>query len=252
MNTSKQPESDFRENPVLFVELAHAWAEGGPPPSAEHEAWLHNLPRPLIVQPALAREAFWGVLSFPERGRSLAWLDRMGLLEEIIPAWSGDYFRQSLRLQSVEEVHLEHWAEGLSKTAYDWLCVYEDRPADGHLGGWALTGLATLFLSGDEPAETWALRVQKDLKALGAAKGEIERVVTAIHEYPEFSEAVADGVLPTRALSPTAIVATLCTLMVAPDASDELRQRGIRFGDSLLLRFAAPEESGKNSTRRKK
>jgi hypothetical protein len=252
MNVYQRPESDFRENPVLFVELAHAWAAGSPPPTAEQEAWLRELARPLLAQPALAREAFWGVLSYPERARSLTWLDRAGLLEEIIPSWSGDYFRQSLRLQAVEEVHLERWAKGLGENTYDWLCVYEDRPADGHLGGWALTGLATMLLSGDEPAAAWALRVSKDLKALGAAKGEIERVITAIHEYPEFSEAIAAGVLPTRAISPTAIVATLCTLMIAPDVSDEMRQRGIRFADSLLLRFAAPEETGINGARKKR
>ena len=249
MNILNRPESDFREDPTLFVELAHAWAAGGPAPTAEHEAWLRELPRPLISKPALTRAAFWGVLSFPERARSLTWLERAGLLEEIIPSWSGDYFRQSLRLRAVDEVHLEHWADGLSESAFDWLCVYQDQKADGRLGGWALTGLATLLLSGDEPAASWALRVSKDLKALGAAKGEIERVSTAIHEYPEFYQAIADDQPPARAISPTAVVATLATLMVIPEIPAETQARGIRFANSLLLRFAAPERTGKQVRR---
>jgi hypothetical protein len=246
MNILHLPESDFREDPALFVELAHAWAAGGPPPSAKHEAWLRELPRPLISKPALTRAAFWGVLSFPERARSLAWLERAGLLEEIIPSWSGDYLRQSLRLQAVDEVHLEHWADGLSASAFDWLCVYQDQKADGRLGGWALTGLATLLLSGDEPAASWSLRVSKDLKALGAAKGEIERVTGAIHEYPQFYEAITANSPPVRAISPTAIIATLATLLVIPEMPAETLTRGIRFADSLLLRFAAPEQTGKH------
>jgi len=250
MDIFRRPEADFRENPILFIELAHAWAAGGPPPSADHEVWLRELPRPLVVKPAEARDALWGVLSYPERARALAWLDRAGLLEEILPVWSGDYFRQSLRLQAVEEVHLERWADGLCKSAFDWLCVYQDQKVNGHLGGWALTGLAVLLLSGDEPAPSWALRVAKDLKALGAAAGEIERIVTAIHEYPVFYEAITANVPPTRAISPTAIVATLATLFVILEIPAETRARGIQFGNSLLLRFAAPEESVQPSGRR--
>jgi hypothetical protein len=245
LNILHLSESDFRDDPALYVELAHLWAAGGPAPTLEHEAWLRQLPRPLISKPALTRAAFWGVLAFPERARSLTWLERAGLLEEIIPSWSGDYFRQSLRLRAVDEVHLERWAVGLSKSAFDWLCVYQDQKTDGRLGGWALTGLSTLLLSGDEPAAAWALRVSKDLKALGASKGEIERVSTAIHEYPEFYQAIAADVPPTRAISPTAIVATLSTLMVIPEIPAETQARGIRFADSLLLRFAAPEQIGK-------
>ena len=243
MDIFRRPATDFRDNPVLFVELAHAWAAGGQPPSADHERWLRELPRPLIVKPAEAREALWGVLSYPERARALGWLDRAGILEEILPVWSGDYFRQSLRLRAVEEVHLERWADGLCKSAFDWLCVYQDQKFNGQLGGWALTGLATLLLSGDEPPSSWAIRVEKDLKALKATAGEIERIAAAIHEYPLFYEAITSNVPPTRTISPTAIIATLATLFVIPELSEDLYSRGIQYGNSLLLRFAAPEES---------
>jgi hypothetical protein len=241
----QRPESDFREAPELFVELAHGWAAGGPQPTAEHEGWLHELPRPLISKPALTRDGFWGLLSFPERARSLAWLDRARLLEEILPSWSGDYLRQSLRLQAVEEVHRERWALGLSEKAFDWLCVYQDQKADGRLGGWGITGLATLLLSGDEPAATWEVHVRKDLEALGAAGGEIERVTTAVREYPGFYEAITADAPPAGTISPTAIVSTLATLLVTPELPAEALTRGIHFADTLLLRFAAPTRNRK-------
>jgi hypothetical protein len=242
MNLVVRSEADFRDNPVLFVELARNWAAGGPPPDPEHEEWLRQCPRPLIVRPAAAREALWAVLACPERARALAWLDRAGILEEILPSWSGDYFRQSLRLQAVEQVHLEPWAEGLSETAYDWLCVYEDQLVDGRLSGWALTGLATLLLSGDEPADAFATRVAKDLKALGATAAERERVAVAIREYPELYDAILSCTVPSRSFSPVGIVATLSTLWVIPDLNMDLRLRAAQCADRLLSRHAAPEE----------
>jgi len=239
---AKLTEAEFRDNPVLFVELAREWAAGGPEPTKEHTEWLQALPRPLIVKPASARDALWGVLSYPERARSLTWLDRAGILEELLPAWGGDYFRQALRLQAVEEVHLERWGAGLSKSSFEWLCVYQDQKADGRLGGWALTGLATLLLAGDEPANTFAVRVQQDLKALGASEGERERVLTAIREYPELYDALMTSTTPSRNFSPTAVVATLSTLFVIPRIPEDTCRRAMICGDKLLARFAAPEE----------
>jgi hypothetical protein len=235
-------EADFRDNPVLFVELAREWAAGGPEPTKEHSDSLLALPRPLFAKTASARDALWGVLSYPERARSLSWLDRAGILEELIPSWSGDYFRQALRLQAVEEVHLERWADGLSKSSFEWLCVYQDQKLDSRLGGWALTGLATLLLAGDEPAASFAARVASDLKALGASEGERERVLTAIREYPDLQDALMTCTLPTRNFSPTTVVATLSTLFVIPDVEPETCRKAIACCDKLLARFAAPEE----------
>jgi hypothetical protein len=241
-NLAELTEADFRDNPVLFVELAREWAAGGPEPTKEHTEWLRKLPRPLIAIPASARDALWGVLSYPERARSLSWLDRAGILEELLPAWSGDYFRQALRLQAVEEVHLERWSVGLSKSSFEWLCVYQDEKADGRLGGWALTGLATLLLAGDEPAPSFAARVQRDLKALGASDGERERVLTAIREFPDLFDAMMTCTLPARNFSPTTVVAALSTLLVMPQIDVVTCQQAMACGEKLLARFAAPEE----------
>ncbi len=241
MDFAALTETDFNKNPVLFVELVRRWAEGGAEPQPHHVEWLRQMPRPLIALPATAREALWGILSCPERARALSWLDRAGILEEIIPSWAGDYFRQALRLQAVEEVHLEHWAEGFSEAAFDWLCVYQDQQVDGRLNGWALTGLATLLLAGDEPPFSYATRVTMDLKALGAKDGERDRIITAILEYPDFYDAIASCRPPARLFSPTTIIATLATLAVIPHVAEDICAHAKDFGNQILLRYAAPD-----------
>lgn len=243
MNVTNRQRSDFRDNPILFVELAHEWAAGGPMPDPQSEAWLRELPRPLISKPAAARGALWGTLSYPERGRSLAWLDHVGLLQEMIPAWDGDPRRRALRLRAVEEVHLERWSGGLSEIAFDWLSVYQDQKVDGRLGGWAMSGLTTLLLVGDDPAETHSARVTQDLKNLGANEGERDRVVTAIREYRELVHAITTLTPPARTFSPTGIVAVLSSLMIEPDVTDETRSAWISCADRLLTRYAAPDHA---------
>src|SRR5512141_1339624 len=117
MEIAALSEADFRAHPALFVELAHEWAAGGSAPEYRYERCLADLPRPLFPDPIAAREALWGLLSYPERGRALAWLDKMGILEEMIPAWGGNAVRRALRLSAVEEVHRERWAAGMDSLA---------------------------------------------------------------------------------------------------------------------------------------
>ncbi|MDD5087899.1 MAG: hypothetical protein PHI18_03755 [bacterium] len=233
-------ETDFQSKPLLFLDLARRWAAGDAEPTEEQELWLKRAPRPIVVFPSEARPALWEILLSPQRGRALAWLDRMGILEEILPVWGGEFLRQALRLQAVEEIHLEHWATGLSDDAYDWLCVYQDQRIESGLNGWAITALATLLLTGDEPLEDHLPRVARDLRALNAGAGERDRVEDAVREYPELFQAVVEDQLPSRSFGPTTIVATLATLFVYPNVTDELRTRARRIGDQLLLRFAAP------------
>ena len=234
-------EIDFQAKPLLFLELARQWAAGDVEPTDEQERWLSRAPRPIIALSSDARPALWEILISPLRGRALAWLDRMRILEEILPVWGGEYLRQALRLQTVEEIHLEHWAEGLSEDAFDWLCVYQDQKVDGGLNGWAVTALATLLLTGDEPLASHLPRVARDLQAVGAGAAERDRVEDAVREYPELFHAVVEDRLPSRSFSPTTVVATLATLHVYPNITDELRARARRFGDHLLLRYAAPD-----------
>jgi len=243
MPMTTRPRADFQDNPILFVELAHEWAAGGTMPQPQHEAWLRELPRPLISHPSLAREALWGALSYPQRGRSLLWLDHVGLLQEVIPAWAGDPLRRALRLQAVDEVRLERWSSGLSNTAFDWLSVYQDQRVDGRLGGWAISGLTTLLLVGDSSPDVHAVQVEYDLKVLGANEGERERVVTAIREFPELHRTITTCMPPARTFSPTGIVATLSSLMIEPDVVPATLERWIACADRLLTRYAAPDHA---------
>ncbi len=239
MELTALTEAEFRRNPVLFVELAHAWSATGTPPDPRREEWLRELPHPLLPHPALAREALWGALSYPERARSLSWLDQTGLLAELIPAWAGRAERRAFRLAAVDEVHLERWAGGLGSIPYEWLCVFEDQRM-GRLGGWALTGLATLLLEGDEPTAAFTAHIERDVKALGAIPMEIDRLLPVIREYPDLKEVLLTGRTSARSFSPISIVATLCSLMVMPELAMSTLRGVIQTAGGLLMRYAAP------------
>lgn len=240
MSPSTRSKPDFLADPVLFVELAHAWAAGGKAPRPDHEAWLAELARPCLSPSPSARKALWGVLGYPERGRALTWLDRNGLLAELLPCWNAPAEHRDLRLRAVEEIHLERWAAGLSKTVFDWLCVYNDGRF-GQLGGWALCALAVLLLEGRDNATAYAVRVETDLHTLGVDAAVIGRVKGAILEYEELLPALRSGILPVRNVNPASIVATLADIMARPDFSAESQAQAIFCADRLLARWAAPE-----------
>jgi hypothetical protein len=241
MTTFDRPKADFLNNPVYFVELAREWAEGGPAPSQDHASWLEGLSRPVFAKPALARQALWGVLSYPARGRALSWLNELGLLQELLPCWDGSPARRAFRLKAAEELHLERWASLLSATAFDWLCVYQDQRVEGRLSGWAITGLTTLLLTGDDDTDSFATRVEHDLKKLGAHSGEYGRIVAAIREYPALIHDLMQGKTGHGSFSPNGIIAALCTAWAMPGLSDDERTRATVLADKLLLRYAAPD-----------
>lgn len=232
-------ESEFRTNPVRFVELARDWAAGGQPPADRHEEWLRSLPRRRIRRPDTAREALWEILSVPERGRALSWLDKVGLLEEIIPIWYGDPALRARHLQAVEEVHLERWAQGLSKRALQKLNAIMDQRVDGRLSGWGLTALATLLLESNGYTERYHERLNEELRELGATDGERMRVLTAIIEYPYLHIAFTkDGEYAESNFSPTTIVAALSTQFADENVTDEQRRRAVHLADRMLTKIS--------------
>jgi hypothetical protein len=230
-------EAAYRENPVMFVELARDWASGGEPPTSRHEAWLKSLPRRRIRQPEMAREALWGLLTFPERGRALAWLDKMGLIEELIPIWLGDVKLRALRLRAVEEVHREHWAKGLSKAALNRLNAFMDQKVDGRLNGWGLTSLATLVLESNGYTERYNERLNEEMRELGATEAERMSVMTAVIEYPFLHVALTkDGEYAASKFSPTTVIAALSTLFADEKITDGQRTRAVKLADELLAK----------------
>jgi len=231
-------EAAYRDNPVMFVELARNWASGGEPPTKQNEAWLQSLPRRRIRQPEMARDALWGVLSAPERGRALAWLDKMGLIEELIPIWLGDAKLRALRLRAVEEVHRERWAKSLSKAALNRLNAFMDQKVDGRLNGWALASLATLALGSNGYTERYNERLNEELRELGATEAERMRVMTAVIEYPFLHVAFTkDGEYAESKFSPTTIVAALSTRFADEKVSEEDRERAVKRADELMTGY---------------
>ncbi len=223
-------ETEFARNPVLFVDLARRWAAGGPAPEDFHECWLKEMTRPFLHNPTEAREALWGVLSFPERVRGLGWLNKMGLLQELLPCWSGDKERRDRRLQSVEELHLERWAKGMTAEAMTAVNSFMDKRLDGGLNRWALTGLSCLLLTGDDPANEHCLAVERDLTALGASPDEVLTVVATCRDYPDTYELLVRSSAAGR-LNLVAIIACLSSLFAYPSLADETRVEAIRRAD---------------------
>jgi hypothetical protein len=228
-------EEMFRSNPVRFVELARDWAMGGEAPNPDHEKWLSAMPRRRIRKPDSAREALWSILSARERGRALAWLDSVGLLDELIPIWWGDERPRKLHLQAVEEVHRERWAERLSPHSLEKLNAIMNQPHPGRLDGWALAALAALLLESNGHTERYSERLNEELKELGATDEERMRVMTAVIEYP-FLRTMLRGEAEHSAtrFSPTTVVAALATMFADPDIDEEQRKLAVKLADQVL------------------
>jgi len=230
-------EAEFESNPVRFVEVARDWAAGGSAPTPAHEQWLRELPVRRIRKPETAREALWDLLSYPERGRALVWLDKMRLLEELIPIWYGDAELRALRLRAVEEVHLERWAEELSKKALARLNAAMSERTDSRLSGWGLAALATLLLESNGYTERYGERLNEELRELGATDAERMKIMTAIIEYPFLRMAFKrDGDFAELKFSPVTVVAGLSTLFADEKAATELRARAGQLADRLLTK----------------
>jgi hypothetical protein len=226
--------TDFARNPVLFVELAHAWAAGGPAPAVEYEEMLTELTRPCFKTPSVAREQLWGVLSFPQRGRALVWLDKVGLLRELFPSWSRERERRKKRLNACEQVHVERWAEGLSDKSLRTINTQLDKPIGGGLSGWAVASLAALLLTGDVPSVEHAALVDHDLTKLGASPAEREAVRETILAYPPLYQTLTLDHPVTRTFTALTAVTTLSSLFAYENITDEQRRTAIARCEALF------------------
>ena len=94
-------ETDIQNPQLLILQSAQVWAAGGAAPTLKIEAELKKPSKLSAFSPTAAHDSIWEILSFPERARSLAWLSRIGLLEEIFPVWKGNSYRQIYRLECV-------------------------------------------------------------------------------------------------------------------------------------------------------
>ncbi|MCB2212191.1 hypothetical protein KQI52_08790 [bacterium] len=161
-------------DPLTYMQAARILAENGDAVPDELETTLAEQARPLFADPSVARDELWAILATPERDRGLRWLNKHGILDELIPSWAGNSVRREFRLNAVEQVHKEVWRDGLDEGVFKLICDTHDVVVDQRLNRWALTALATLLAGGDvEDPRTWTNFVRRDLHRLGATEAEI-------------------------------------------------------------------------------
>ncbi len=217
-----------------FLEYAVAYAQGGYMPPRELIGEVAELESPLLPNPADAREYLWKILSYPERGRVLAVLNAVDMIEEFVPSWSAYTDERDLRLASVEQVHLERWADGLGEWAFGKICRFHDAGVDERLNGWALTSLATLLVHDTGQIAGYVSSIRLDLTQLDATDGEIERVVSIITEFPLVHKALQSGEHKSFSVLPGTIVAVLSTMLANQDCNKEQIDAAIHAADRWL------------------
>lgn len=210
------------------------WAAGGEAPSREMLSEVLALEPPRIEKPSEARDYLWSMLSYPERGRALAVLHAVNLLEELFPSWTTDIPEQDLRLRTVEEVHLERWACGLSETAFKKICSFHDEAVRGGLNGWALTGLAALLVRVSDQLPAYLSGLRLDLTSLGATDEEIERVCAVVGEFPLVFEALARAEHKSFRVLPATAVIALSALFADGRFDDEHITASIHAADKWV------------------
>ncbi len=206
---------NYQKDPVLWITLARILAENPDSQAPPHLVdALATAPRPIIRDPHACRKEFWGILAAPHRHLGIGWLDKHGLLEELIPCWRGNPVRRVLRLNALEQVHLEAWKTGLGSKAFKAIADVHEIVVDRRLNRWALTALGTLFAGGDtENQRSWARMVRHDLHELGATEAElvwVDRIVRDINPALLYLR----GHNPGYELRPEQAVAGLSTLQV--------------------------------------
>lgn len=202
----------LKTDPVAWVEIAAGMAVSGEEPTADAASAIAEVERPTLEDPQSARRAFWDVLAQPKRHVAIRWLDRIGLLGELIPAWEGNRVRKELRLNALEEVHREGWRKGLSEEAFSAIVDVHDVVVDRRLNRWALTALGVLLGGGDtENQVSWSKAVRRDLHNLGATEAEnvwVERIVRDINP----AILLLRGQVRDQELRPELAVAALSTI----------------------------------------
>ncbi len=217
-----------------FLEASVVCAQGGEAPPRDLIGEVAELTPPLLPKPADAREYLWKILSYPERGRALAILNAVDLIEEFLPSWTSYTDVRDLRLAAVEQVHLERWADGLGEWAFGKICRFHDVGVDERLNGWALTALATLLAYDNEQVAAYVSSIRLDLTQLEATDGEIERVVSIVTEFPLVHKALREGEHKSFSVLPGTIVAALSTMLADQDNRKEQIESAIKAADRWL------------------
>lgn len=234
---------EIRENPLRLIELARelAESEGKLDLPANLVAELKAADTPLISDRTAVRKEFWALLALPYRHLGIRLLDETGALGDLIPCWEGNSVRKELRLNALEQVHLEAWKPGLGDAAFKAICDVHDVVIDRRLNRWALTALATLFAGGDtENQPIWAKTVRRELHEFGATEAElvwIERLVREFNAALLFLRGMGTEEFHLR---PEHVVACLSTLAVS---EPDVVKSAVQIADKALTASANPLDS---------
>jgi hypothetical protein len=182
--SGSDPLAGFKDEPWRLVEVALALAKDDVQPDEKLDIALRKLEEDPIRDLLSASTPFWEIMALPERDKGLRWLDHVGLLSNLLPCWGGNPARKKMRLNAVEQIHLETWNDDLDEDVVQHIREVHDTVIDGRLNGWALTALSTLLAGGDtENQYFWAKMVRRQLHELGATEAEIVWIENIVAEY---------------------------------------------------------------------
>ncbi len=225
---------ELQQEPWRWISIAAAIANDGYVPDEKLETALMSLDAPRVQRDTRSCEELWSVMQSTNRVNGLRWLDKTGLLGELLPCWNGLASRRKLRLDAVEMVHKESWKDDLKDEVYRAICDDLEVIVDSRLDRWALTALATLLAGGDtENQSLWTKEVRRNLFELSATESEITFVETIVRDYRKgirYLRKMAQECNCTNALA----VTCLSTILVGgEDTEDEYKVAAQIVNDAL-------------------
>lgn len=210
---------EYRKQPWRLVKVACAIAEDGLEPPKELESLFTGDDKPVIKDLTSASAPLWDLLALPERDKGLRWLDDAGLLHILFPCWAGNASRRKLRLNAVEQIHLETWKDGLSDGVMQLINDTMDEVVDGRINRWALTALGTMLAGGDtENQYFWSKMVRRNMYELGATEAEIVWVENIVIDYRRAIHFLR-GEQEDFTLTPELAVVILSTMIIGGEDS---------------------------------
>ncbi len=222
----------FKNSPNSWIETARQIAEGEGTVPADLELELEKLEPPFIPNPNDVRKEFWRILALSNSEAALRWLDKFGILGELLPCWGGLSVRRTIRLDAFANVSLGNWKDGLSDEVLGTIDDVNNIVVDRRLDRWSLTAFATLLAGGDtENQNAWAKSVRRDLHVFGATEAEIVWIERLVREFNP-TLLYLRGEVEEYTIRPELAVACLSTLKSTDPK--KLKEAAKRANDSIL------------------
>jgi len=219
-------QADFKKLPEKWIDLARELASGNIQDDHSLFSEIAELEIPSIEKLRPVRKSFWALLAEDNFFVGLRWLDKIGMLDIILPCWSGNGVRRKLRLNALENYAKEPWKKFFDDSVMKNITDIHEVIVDRRLKRWSLTAIAIMFAGGDtENQNSWAKMTRRDLHEFGATEAElvwIERIIREFNQAMLFVRGVTDEYI----LRPELAVAVLSTMKTSdPDLFKEAATR---------------------------